>query len=363
MKKQAVRTVLVVAGMVVAVAGADAQQTTRGGRPSMTATGTPLPGASRADGVSGPTLGYVWDASTSNIHMVNGIAGSSLTGPGLHSASVRLAAISPNREYAVIADDQGGVWFYGEALARGVNREAVWQHESEVTHAAVSPSGDRFALYSSSAKRLAIYDVRDGATVGVNVVSGVSTSGEVVRLALGDDAQGPVAIVRAGSGADVVRFALDGGVRSFASLPNAVDLAVFGAGSRVLVLDAAQSAVYSIDLASTNPVLSLLASSSEGIEQPTALALSGDDRSVAVVSAELKRAVVVDIASRGARVLELPESPTGVRRMNARGVFQLTDARTSPMLLLEVQQDSARTVYVPRAAATRGADNGQASLR
>lgn len=362
MKKQSLGWMVLAAGMAVMVTGAQAQ---RGqvDRPSMTATGSPLEGAERGSRVSGPTLGYVWDASTANVHMVTGIAGSSLAGSPVHpGGQVRLAAISPTREYAVVADERGAVVFYGEPSPRGAARVALWRDASAVSHAAVSPSGDRFALFSADSGRLALYEVNGGLPGEATVFSAGSPLGEVVRMAVPDEGGAVFAITRGGAGTDLVRLGTDGGVRSLAALPGAADLALFSRSTRALVLDAAQSALYEIDLGSGSPALSLLASQAEGIEQASAIALSGDDRSVAVISTELRRAVVIDLGSRASRQVDLPETPTGVRRLNARGVFQVTDASAGPILLLEVQQDSARTVYVPRSVSTRGADSSRAGL-
>jgi WD40 repeat protein len=296
--------------------------------------------------------------------MVSGIAGSSLAGPGVHpGGQVRIAAISPSREYAVVADERGAVVFYGQATGRGgVTSVSLWNDSSRVTHAAVSPSGDRFAIYSADSGRLAVYEVQDGNPGNATVSSAPWSGGEITRLAVADQNRGVFAIARNGSGADVLRLGNDG-ARSVASLSDASDLALFSGSSRALILDSAQSALYEIDLASASPTLNLFASQANGIEKATALALSGDDRSVAVVSNELRRATVIDLATRGSRNVELPEAPNGVRRLNARGVFQVTDASAGPILLLEVQQDNARTVYVPRASGGRAADDNRAGLR
>ncbi|MDZ7637573.1 MAG: hypothetical protein U5J83_04895 [Bryobacterales bacterium] len=65
----------------------------------------------RGSSVSGPTLGYVVDASTGNLHMVSGIAGSSTMGQPVHrGGAIRVAAIAPSADYAVVADESGAAW-------------------------------------------------------------------------------------------------------------------------------------------------------------------------------------------------------------------------------------------------------------
>lgn len=363
MTKQSIRWMAVAAGLAVFVTGADAQRA-QVGRPGMTATGSIVEGAERSSGVSGPTLGYVWDASTANIHMVTGIAGSSLAGSPVHrGAPVTLAAISPARDYAVVVDESGAVSFYGELTARAGRGVALWNDSSRVSHAAVSPGGDRIALLSAESGRVSLYAVVDGAPGDPVVFSAALPSGELRRLAVADTGNAVFALMQGGSGSSVSRIATDGSVRAVAALPGIADLALFAGSERALLLDASQNALYEADLAEASPTLNLVASQADGIEEPSAIALSGDDRSVAIASSTLRRAVVIDLVTRSSRQLELPESPTGIRRLNARGVFQLTDANKGPMLLLEVQQEGARTVYVPRPETARSADSARAGLR
>ncbi|MCW5965268.1 MAG: hypothetical protein KIT83_14630 [Bryobacterales bacterium] len=363
------RWMAVAAALTMFAAGAVAQRGSGGvrvgvDRPAMTATGSPVEGAERSSGVSGPSLGYLLDASTGDIHLVSGIAGSSLAGSGVHRKSpVRVAAISPGRDYAVVADEADDVVFYAESFVRGDEGIALWGDASRVTHAAVSPRGDRFALFAASSGRVAIYTVRDGDPGEAQVFQAGVPLESVSRLAVADVGDGVYLIAGSGAGSSVTRISADGVVRSLASLPGAVDLAFFAGSERALVLDAAQNALYQADFAEANPTLSLIASQADGIEQPLAMALSGDDRSVAIASASMRRAVVIDLASRASQQIELAEAPTGMRRMNARGVFQLTDARSAPALLLEVQPDGARTVYVPRSEGGRSASSGRAGLR
>lgn len=119
------RWMAVAAVLTVVTGGAMAQRGYSGvragvDRPSMTATGSPVEGAERSSGVSGPSLGYLLDASTGDIHMVSGIAGSSLAGSAVHRKSpVRVAAISPARDYAVVADEAGSVVFLCSKLRSG----------------------------------------------------------------------------------------------------------------------------------------------------------------------------------------------------------------------------------------------------
>jgi hypothetical protein len=187
-------------------------------------------------------------------------------------------------------------------------------------------------------------------------VFSASNLSEVRGVAL-SDVDDAVYVIRGGA-SGITRIAEDG-MRSMLSLPGASDLAFFAGSKRVLLLDAVQNALYEADLGEESPSLRMLASQADGIEQPSAMALSGDDKSVAIASASLRQAVVIDLATKYSRRMDLPEAPTGIRRLNARGVFQLTDARTGPMLLLEVQQDGTRTVYVPRAESVRSGDSSR----
>lgn len=366
---QGMRWMAVTFTVAACVSGAMAQRGVVGervqvDRPAMSASGTPVDGAERVSGVSGPSLGYVWDASTRNIHLVSGIAGSSLAGPAVHrGGELRLAAISPDGGFAVVADEAGAVVFYGERGVRGQDGIAIGANAGRVSQAAVSPSGTRFALFAADTGRVEVYPIADGVPGAATVIQASLPAAEVVALALADAGDAVYLISRGGAGSAVSRIAADGSARTVASLPAAIDLAFLAGGERGYVLDAAQNALYAADFGAANPTLDLVASQAEGIDQPLAMALSGDGRSVAIASAATRRATVIELASRASQQVELAEAPTGMRRLNARGVFQLTDAGSGPMLLLEVQAEGARTVYVPRAESGRAADAGRVGLR
>jgi hypothetical protein len=361
MKSQALRWISGGVGIVL-LAGIVTAQTGRGtGREGFGNLGQSAPAAERGSSVTGPTLGYVVDASTGNLHMVNGIAGSSTMGAPVHrGAAIKVAAIAPSADYAVVADESGAGWFYGPAGARGV--AAVELSElAGATHLATSPSGDSFAAYAAGSGRLSVYRV-SGAELQLVRSSAIAISGELTRLAVADGGKDPAVITRDATGTSIVRIG-ESGSRAVAALPGASELVFFRGSEKALLLDATQNALYEADLVLQNPTLTLVASGSQGIEAPVGLALSDDNRTAAVASAASRKATLIDLATRNAMQIDLPETPTGVRRMNSRAVFQLTDASSGPMLLLDVQGASARTVYVPLAEGGRAATSGRASLQ
>lgn len=318
-------------------------------------------GGERGSSVSGPTLGYVVDASTGNLHMVSGIAGSSTMGAPLHrGAAIQASAIAPSADYAVIADATGKAWFYGQPGPRGAMGAEITDLGG-VTQLATSPSGDGFVAYAAGRGWLSVYAVTNG-VLRLERSAAVSLSAPVVRVALADGLKDPVLLTRDSSGTSLLR-AGSNGVRNVAVLPGATEVTFFRGSEHAVILDAAQNAVYESDLALQNPTLTLIASGAQGIESPVGLALSDDNRTVAVASAGNRKATLIDLDTRSARQVDLPEEPTGVRRMNSRAVFQLTDAATGPMLLLDVQGDSARTVYVPLHQGGRNESGGRASLQ
>lgn len=317
-------------------------------------------GGERGSSVTGPTLGYVVDASTGNLHMVNGIAGSSTMGaPIRHGSAILACAIASQGDYAVVAGETGDAWFYGAPSPRGVS-SAQLSGLSGVTHLAVSPSGDAIAAFSARSGSVAVFAVVDGVPRAERSYT-VALSRPVARIAIADGLKDPVLITHDASGSTLLR-ASAAGVQSLAALPNVTDAVFLRGSEQIILLDASQNAVYEAGLASANPALVLIASSAQGIDGAVGLAVSGDNRTVAVASGTNRAVTLIDLSTRGATQLEVPEAPTGIRRMNSRAVFQLTDAANGPVLLLDAQGDSARAVYVPAYAGGRGAASGRANL-
>lgn len=314
----------------------------------------------RGSSVAGPTLGYVVDATAGNLYMVNGIAGSSTMGtPIRHGSAITASAVSSSADYAVIADETGAAWFYGEPGPRGASRLEL-EGLRGVTHLAVSPTGDAIAAYAAGSGSLAVFAVVNGIP-RVERTYTAAVSAPAVRVAIADGLKDPVLITHDASGSTLLR-ASAAGVQSLAALPNVTDAVFLRGSEQIILLDASQNAVYEAGLASANPALVLIASSAQGIDGAVGLAVSGDNRTVAVASGTNRAVTLIDLSTRGATQLEVPEAPTGIRRMNSRAVFQLTDAANGPVLLLDAQGDSARAVYVPAYAGGRGAASGRANL-
>ncbi|MCZ2155357.1 MAG: WD40 repeat domain-containing protein [Bryobacterales bacterium] len=314
----------------------------------------------RGSSVTGPTLGYVVDSSTGNLYMVNGIAGSStMSAPIRHGSSIRAFAIASSASYAVVSDDAGALWFYGEPTPRGTSGAAL-AGVTDVTHLAVSPSGDAIAAFSSVNNTVTVITVANGVPK-VEKSYSVNAIASVTRIVIADGMKDPLLITSDASGSTLLRASASG-VQSLAVLPNVTEAAFLSGSERMLLLDAAQSAVYETDTSASNPALTLVASSAQGIDSAVGLAVSGDNRTLAVASGANRSVTLIDLASRTATQLELPEAPTGIRRMNSRGVFQLTDASSGPILLLDAQENAARAVYVPAYAGGRGAASGRSRL-
>ena len=149
MKTQALRWMDL--GLALAVsAGTLAAQQGRGssGRGGFGTLGQGAAGGDRGSSVTGPPLGYVVDASTGNLHMVSGIAGSSTMGAAVHQGSaIQCSAIALRRLRGDLrrAARHGSMGSPGRA-ARGRGLADL----SGVTQLATSPSGDGFVAFAAA---------------------------------------------------------------------------------------------------------------------------------------------------------------------------------------------------------------------
>ncbi|MDZ7637574.1 MAG: hypothetical protein U5J83_04900 [Bryobacterales bacterium] len=191
---------------------------------------------------------------------------------------------------------------------------------SGVTHLASSPSGDGFVAYAADTSTISVYTLTGGVPRLARAYA-VALTAPLTRIALADGGKDPAVLVRDAAGSTLLRAGAEG-ARSVAVLPGATEVVFFRGSERAVILDSAQNAVYEADLALQNPSLTLVASNSQGIDNPVGMALSEDNRTVAVASAANRKATLIDLATRAATQLDLPETPTGVRRMNARAVFR-----------------------------------------
>jgi len=326
--------------------------------PSNVALTTENPAASEGP-VSGPVMGYVFDAAHRGLRPILGIPGAAHVG-ALLQLNVDLVAseTSPAGDYALGVDADGVLYRIGLRAGLG-SAEAIHSALQGVDRIFLSPSGDAAVVYERSSRQAQLLrDLHTSAEVG-GVVELGDLPGVVTALAVADDGRTLLAaastrqggaIYTATSGASPTQVAAAGQVVSLAFVPGSTD---------ALAVDGLREETLRITSLGRSPSVTVIAGPADGVRAPVAVAATPDGRSAVIAAARTRSIAVVDFAGGAPRVMACNCEPRRVAPMGAS--LRLTDDPAQPIYLLGEKADevffvpagadAAEAVRTPRAPA------------
>ncbi|MBI3684732.1 MAG: hypothetical protein HY235_30550 [Acidobacteria bacterium] len=287
--------------------------------------------------MTAPTIGYVFDRESRGLRPIEGVPGAAILG-NLVALGVPLdwASVSPNRRYAI-----AGVAGSGQLMlvkldgAVGVAR----QTEMGLAEIAFSPAGETMALMAAS--RVEVWTGLPNAPQKRGELALGELSGRIDKLAISDDGAAAVAL----SGGELWRLTeqepqlLGAGYSDLVFLRSSHDLiATQRAEGRVVLFRKTTGEIETEEMAGAT----------QGIEKPVALALSADQRRLAVLNQD-RVVVLVERESLTARRLPLDNVPAeGIWRVQGNAVFQFTGNGSEQIWLLDGDAGEPRLVSVAR---------------
>jgi hypothetical protein len=327
--------------------------------------------------VSQPTVGYVVD-SAHHLRPMIGVVGAASIGDALDvGMDVMSATVPPAHDY-VLATTTGGGWPImlqvrggtftiqpgafamdpGLAACAGSNdsdlssartrpQPACSQAASVDTGAvidqiALSPTGSAAAFYASSAGQIYSFaNVNQSpsfsgqfqvGSLGALSAFGVSDDGKTVAVGVSDGQSGSLFIANAGQP-----------MRLIAPMAHPAAIVFLHNSSNAVVADDVANTVSTIWAGQVFPV----ASSQDGISQPTAVGTSNDDQRVFVGSSQ--SGSVITVGPNGTISQPMPCNCTlrGLFPTNTDSVFRLTDFAGGPVLLFDANRAAPRITFVP----------------
>jgi hypothetical protein len=289
--------------------------------------------------LEGPVSGLVFDAQTRSLRWVVGIPGAAYLGSAV-ADGLEIASVAPNGKLAAGLKDgalallrihgESAAWETLEAEAGAVERIA-WSADSS----AVAVAGAALRIWrnlGSTPEALALEGVEGAGWTAFEVEPG----GEAVL---------------AGKAGGVYRLS-GGGARLVADVGDPTGIAI--AGEVAYIADRAGKQVLAMWNWKASAEVSLVAGESAGIEDPVAVGLGADGRSVLVAGGASRRLLQLDAATGAlTQRWDLEFSPTRVERLGS-GLFLLTSrgAETEPLQVLAARQ--ASILFIPAGAALSG---------
>jgi len=302
-----------------------------------------------------PVLGRFWDPQAKAMRSVNGVPGASSASAPTGVEALRYAASAPHRNWAIVdRADAGsletmtfgrtGATLRGFEAARGVDQIAF------------SPSGDAAILYwrgaraevwknfSTTPERAASYSL-DG------------VEGDVRSLAVADDASVAALIVDAGDKAQL--FSLTGSMNKVGTADGWSAVA-FAPGTRVaFVANRETSEISQFSNFGSDSTSSVVASSTDGVVSPSAIAISSDGRKLVVANQDDPSVAVIELDTRRSTVLTLERAADGFYALEGNAVFRLSASPKPEIFLLDADGADARisAVAIPAAEIAQPTDS------
>jgi hypothetical protein len=305
---------------------------------------------SQAPQMSGPMLGYVFDPALEGLRPIRGIPGAATLGEPLDLGTpIYDAAVSPRQDYALA--------FAGAdrklALARLTGASLAiafvpgsWPDSARII---LSPTGATAVLYQPSASRLLLITGLPQAPALAGVFDLWLLPGEATALAVSDD--GSAVLAAAGGG--IFYLGPDGPPQLLSSAGEISSIAFLNGSTDAVFSDRLGSAVYRLRDPAGSREMILLAGERDGIWEPTALALSGDNAQVFIVHRGPASVGIVPAAGGPLTQVACACSPATLQRLDGNSTFRLTEPSSMPLWVLEAAAEP-RVVFVPPALRAAG---------
>ena len=304
-----------------------------------------------------PVTGYVKDWRNGTLRPINGLPGASLLGaPAPLPFVINELRVCAKGDFALASESA--------TSRRGSRRsQPVWLiqalHASNLSAArlpgiladqiALNESCTGALLYSENSRSLRFVTGLPNQPQVFQQVALSQLAGSVSALALSSDGKKALVGMSGGSaGGGVYLVDADSSVPvQIAQAAEPASLALFNADMDVSVADAATGEVFAVRSFATSRVRQSLLRPSDGLQRPVAVQVIGDS---VLFAADAGARVLFQLdLSSGSIVNQFPLSvaPTRLERLSLLGVFALSDAGQSTLLLLDTMQEP-KVMFVPR---------------
>ena len=298
--------------------------------------------------VTGPTLGFLFDAHSGSLFRMPGIAGAASLGNRLEVGfRISQAVVGPQQDFVMVtrAGDRQALLI--RFLAGAVGVSSLGAATAGVDRIALSPNGLNAALYDAAQGKLTIVT---GLPLAPSIVRNVDVSGltgELTALAIGDDADN---VLVASADADA------GSVFALRAEGNLAPVYTGGRVSAIRFLDGRQDAAFAdaslgrVYLArglASQVTLELLAGEQDGITLPVAIEASRDSRVLFVANRDSGVIASIDRDSRAVAQFSCQCTPTLLNRLTGDSVFQLTDPSEQPVKIFDGGARGPRVLAIP----------------
>jgi hypothetical protein len=297
--------------------------------------------ASLSRQLSGPTMGFVWDATVKGIRRIKGVPGAAVAElPYYSDQSLITAAISPDQSSALLLNSEGSLlWTQLQVMNGPIPISSGLPLDTRIVF---SPSGTSAFLFQSNPGQLLL-------------VTGLPDR-PAVRTLQAPELSGPI-VVAAVSDSDVVLIAQAAQIFVLNINRPATFLMNIGEAGGMQFLRRKNDALITDRQANTLSLLrnvngaldvSTVAGANDGLHEPTLVASSSDNLSAWVANAADKLVIRISLAqSRRSITSNTNARITAIEPLHGRNIFRLTGVADGRLMVLDGDSGVPRAVPVP----------------
>jgi hypothetical protein len=302
--------------------------------------------AQNGSSINGPSLGFVSDDKGTTIWPLLGILGAAVPGqPLVLPDSITNAAISPAQDYALAISTPTGQPVIIRLDTPSLTSVPLAGGRSNPGWIAISPTGAGAALYDKSSGMLQLISGLPATPQIVSELNTFSLDGDVLDIAVSDDAQ--IALILVGSESRTLWTIQKSGAMSTVSAIRPSHIAFIAHRSDALIADDATQEVFLLRDLDQAPVRVPGFVSREAARQFSAITASRDGRSLYIAQHDSEEISIVDLQTQETTVVSCQCRPTTFSPLKGLSVFRLNGLSNGPITVLDASSPSPRTLFIP----------------
>lgn len=317
---------------------------------------TPASTQAAAEGtVSGPTMGFFFDAQLGGLRPILGVPGAAQIGAGLAlNGPLSRAQVAPGQQYALGVDADGSLVFVDLRVSPPQSRALPVGLEN-VSRILISPLGEAAAVYDRGARRVQFFTGMLASPSSGSVVALTGLQGVLTAMAVGDQGQTLLAATSSAEGQGGLYVVESGGeVRRVSAVGRVLSMTFLPGQDNALLADYERSEVLRVDGVRSVAVANVIAAARDGVRRPLAIQASADRRHAVAALDGSGRLALIPLSGGAAQFVDCNCRPRELTPMRGKSLYRLTSDPNQPLFVLDAGRMSAdgatmdpRVVFVP----------------
>jgi len=296
--------------------------------------------------ISGMVLGYAWDTVAQSLRPIQGLPGAAYLGSPIYSGYTSGIA-SARAGYALLTGTAGDISLALLPTGQPTALTPVFSTHQQI---ALSPGGAAAVIFAQGMSTALVFTNLPGAPQRQQVP--ISMPGTITNVSVSDTGLLLVAAASASGGAAISAISADGTVHPVGNVARYGDMRFIASSNDALIADAGQNTLSTAKDVAAGASLLQIASATDGVQNPVAVASSADGRWALVANqgGTLLRIDLTQLEPVGSATC--PCVPNSLTPLSGNAVFQIIPLGAGPLWLYEGDAATPRAVFVP--ATTNG---------